>query len=61
MPRRDDFATAFWRQASGSLPPEVRRRYLEELRSAESFDLALDRASEAWKSLVHLLHRVSHA
>jgi hypothetical protein len=61
MRERDDFATAFWRRASGSLPPAVRRRYLPQLQSAESFDLALGRAAEAWKSLAQLLHGVSHA
>jgi hypothetical protein len=61
MLERDEFTTAFWRRASGSLPPSVRRRYLPQLRSAESFDLALDRAAEAWKSLAQLLSGVSHA
>jgi hypothetical protein len=56
MRERDEFATAFWRKASTSLPPAVRRRYLRELKSAESFGLALDRAVAAWKSLARLLH-----
>jgi hypothetical protein len=60
MRERDEFATAFWRKASGSLPPAVRRRYLPQLKSAESFDLALDRAVQAWKSVVDLLHFPPH-
>jgi hypothetical protein len=60
MRERDEFATAFWRRASGSLPPAVRRRYLLQLKSAESFELALDRAVEAWKSLAQLLHPSPH-
>ena len=64
MRERDEFATAFWRNASESLPPTVLRRYLPQLKSAESFELALDRAVEAWKSLAQLLrlsqHRPAH-
>jgi hypothetical protein len=56
MRERDEFATVFWRRASGSLPPAVLQRYLPQLKSAESFELALDRAVEAWKSLAQLLH-----
>jgi len=61
MRERDEFATAFWRRASASLPPAIRRRYLPQLKSAEGFDLALARVAEAWKSLAHLLQGVSHA
>ena len=60
MRERDEFATAFWRQACGSLPPAVRRRYLPQLKSAESFELALDRALEAWKTLAQLMHLSPH-
>ena len=60
MRERDEFATAFWRKVSGSLPPAVRRRYLTQLRSAESFELAFDRALGAWKSLSELLHFPPH-
>ena len=56
MRRQNDFATAFWRKMSESLPPAVREQYLEELRSAEGFDLALDEAAQAWRSLAVLLH-----
>jgi hypothetical protein len=56
MRKHDDFATAFWRKMSESLPPAVREDYLEELKSAEGFDLALDRAAQAWQSLAVLLH-----
>jgi hypothetical protein len=60
MRKHDEFATAFWRRASGSLPPSVRRRYLAQLKSAESFDVALDRALNAWKSLAEVLHLPPH-
>ena len=60
MRERDEFATAFWRRASRSLPPAVLRRHLPQLKSAESFELALDGAVEAWKSLAQLLHPSPH-
>ncbi len=43
MRKRNEFATAFWRTASKSLPPAVRSRYLPQLKSAERLDLWLDR------------------
>ena len=60
MRKPDDFSTAFWRKMSESLPPTVQRHYLEELKSAEDFDLALDEAAGAWKSLVEMLHLSPH-
>jgi hypothetical protein len=60
MSERNEFATAFWRKASESLPPAVLRRYRPQLKSAESFDLALDRALNAWKSLAEVLHLPPH-
>jgi hypothetical protein len=57
---RDEFVTPFWRAASRSLPPPVRRRYLSQLQAAERWDLALDRLAgtlaRAAKSLARLLH-----
>ena len=43
MRKHSEFATPFWRRASKSLPAEVRQRYTPQLKSAERFDLALDR------------------
>jgi hypothetical protein len=60
MLERDEFATAFWRKAAGSLPPAVLRRYLPQLKSAEGFELALDQALGAWKTLALLLHFPPH-
>ena len=48
---RDGCVTPFWRSVSQSLPEPVRNRYLPELKAAEGFDLALERAADAWKSL----------
>ena len=43
MRKQKEFATAFWSQASKSLPASVRERYVQQLKSAERLDLALDR------------------
>jgi len=43
-----------------ALPQEVRHRYLPQLKSAENFELLLDEAAEAWKSLAELLHFSTH-
>jgi hypothetical protein len=52
---RKGFVTPFWRQVSEALPEAVRRRYLPELKSAEGFELALERIAGAWRSLERLL------
>lgn len=46
MRKRNEFVTSFWSRASKSLPASVRDRYKSQLKSAERFDLALDRAIE---------------
>jgi hypothetical protein len=46
MRKHKEFATPFWSRASKSLPASVRQRYLPQLKSAERFELALDRAFE---------------
>lgn len=43
MRKHKEFATPFWSRASKSLPTSVRQRYAPQLKSAERFDLALDR------------------
>ncbi|HUL93151.1 MAG TPA: hypothetical protein VLV56_12440 [Burkholderiales bacterium] len=53
---RDIFTTPFWRAMAQALPQEVRHRYLPQLKSAENFELMLDRAAQAWKSLAELFH-----
>jgi len=56
---RDELLTPFWRAAFESLPPAVRQRHLLQLKAAERFELALDRAIRifwrAGKSLGRLL------
>jgi len=51
---RNGCVTPFWRSVSQSLPGAVRKRYLPELKSAEEFDLVLERVAAAWKSLGRL-------
>ena len=46
MRKQKEFVTAFWSKASQSLPAPVRKRYLPQLKAAEGFELALDRAIE---------------
>ncbi len=61
---RDLFTTPFWRAMAQALPQEIRHRYLPQLKSAENFELMLDQAAQAWKSLAELLqfsgHRSAH-
>ena len=57
---RDLFTTPFWRAMAQALPQGVRRRYLPQLKSAENFELVLDQAVHAWKSLAELLHFSAH-
>ena len=40
--------TKFWRDAAASLPAHVRARHMADLERAEQWELALDRAFEAW-------------
>ncbi|HET7764306.1 MAG TPA: hypothetical protein VFK92_04380 [Burkholderiales bacterium] len=44
MRKHKEFVTAFWNRAAASLPAAVRKRYLPQLKAAEGFELALDRA-----------------
>ena len=53
MRKHREFATAFWNRASKSLPASVRRRYAPQLKSAERFELALDRAIELFARRPH--------
>jgi hypothetical protein len=46
MRKHKEFATSFWNRAAASLPTVVRKRYLAQLKAAEGFELALDRAIE---------------
>jgi hypothetical protein len=40
--------TAFWKKAAASLPAGARERYALDLERAERWELAFDRAVEAW-------------
>jgi hypothetical protein len=40
--------TSFWKNATASLPPEVRHRYAADLEAAERFEELLDLGIEAW-------------
>jgi hypothetical protein len=42
-----EFVTPVWRALAQSLPPAVQKRYLQDLKSAEDFDIALDRVIAA--------------
>ncbi|HKW39142.1 MAG TPA: hypothetical protein VJO54_15190 [Burkholderiales bacterium] len=44
MRKYKEFATSFWNKAFESLPPQVRRRHLAQLKSAERLELAIERA-----------------
>ena len=61
---RETFTTPFWRAMAQALPQGGRQRYLAQLKSAENFDVMLDQAAQAWKSLGALLrvsaHRPAH-
>lgn len=46
MRKNKEFVTSFWNRAAASLPAAVRKRYLPQLKAAEGFELALDRAVE---------------
>jgi hypothetical protein len=53
MRKHKEFATSFWGRASKSLPASVRERYKPQLKSAERFELALDRAIEFFRRPAH--------
>jgi hypothetical protein len=55
MRKHREFATPFWNRASKSLPASVRQRYAPQLKSAERFDLALDRVIDFFSP-----HRSGH-
>jgi len=55
MRKHKEFATSFWSKASKSLPASVRQRYSPQLKSAERFDLALDRVIDFFSP-----HRSGH-
>jgi hypothetical protein len=40
--------TPFWKRAASSLPAHIRARHIGQLQAAERWELALDRALEAW-------------
>ena len=40
--------TPFWKKAAASLPAQIRARHIAEMEQAERWELALDRAFEAW-------------
>jgi hypothetical protein len=61
MKNRDlQFKTKFWRDVAGRLPAAVRARHLGELQRAERWELALDRAIEAWSRFKVALTRAFH-
>jgi hypothetical protein len=57
---RDEFKTSFWRRAFKSLPPIAQRRYRSQLKSAERWELALDRAIDIASRGKSLLARLWH-
>ena len=61
MKNRDlQFKTKFWRDVSVRLPADVRARHLADLQRAERWELALDRAIEAWSRLKVAFTRAFH-
>jgi hypothetical protein len=45
---RNELVTPFWREAHGSLPAQVRDRYLDEFVAAERWELTIGSLIEAW-------------
>ncbi|HEX6296621.1 MAG TPA: hypothetical protein VFZ74_08565 [Burkholderiales bacterium] len=45
---RDELMTPFWREAYGSLPAQVRERYLSEFVAAERWELTIGSLIESW-------------
>jgi len=61
MKNRDlQFKTKFWRDVSRRLPADVRARHRADLQRAERWELALDRAIEAWSRLKVAFTRAFH-
>ena len=54
------FETPFWRRAFKSLSPIAQRRYRSQLKSAERWELALDRAIDIASRGKSLLSRLWH-
>lgn len=61
MKSRDlKFKTKFWRDAAARLPAGVRERHLADLQRAERWELALDRAIEAFAHVKAAFVRTFH-
>ena len=61
MKNRDlKFKTKFWRDVAARLPAEVRSRHGADLQRAERWELALDRAIEAWSRFKAAFTRAFH-
>ena len=61
MKNRDsEFKTKFWRDAAARLPAAVRSRHLADLQRAERWELALDRAIEAFARAKAAVARAFH-
>ena len=54
------FKTKFWREAAARLPAEVRSRHGADLQRAERWELALDRAIEAYARVKAAFARTIH-
>jgi hypothetical protein len=54
------FKTKFWRDAAARLPAEVRERHAADLQRAERWELALDRAIEAYARVKAAFGRAFH-
>ena len=54
------FKTKFWRDVAARLPAEVRSRHAADLQRAERWELALDRAIEAFGRAKAALGRTFH-
>ncbi len=52
------FKTKFWRDVAARLPAEVRERHAADLQRAERWELALDRAFEAFARVKGAFARV---
>jgi hypothetical protein len=53
---RNPMQTPFWQHAYASLPASARKRYALHLKSAERWELRLDRAVEAWSAIGKAFH-----
>jgi hypothetical protein len=43
-----EFSTSFWQRAYDSLPAQVRGQYLTQMKAAESWELTIGGALQAW-------------